>query len=234
MAVNNETGVLTDVAAMAEVAHRHGALLFCDAVQGFGLEPLDVGALGVDLLALSGHKVFGPKGAGALYVADGVELRPLLFGGEQERGLRPGTHATPAIVGLGAAAERAAAEHGQRREAVRLARDAFEAAAAALPGVRVNGAGAPRGVKHSNLRVDGVDGEIVAAGARRSRRGGERRQRLLGGERGAEPRAAGHGVERGAGEGQRALQLRAHRERGRRARRGRPLRAGGGTVQDVG
>jgi cysteine desulfurase len=161
MAVNNETGVLTDVAAMAEVAHRHGALLFCDAVQGFGLEPLDVGALGVDLLALSGHKVFGPKGAGALYVAEGVELRPLLLGGEQERGLRPGTHATPAIVGLGAAAERAAAERGQRREAVRLARDAFEAAAAALPGVRVNGGGAPRGVKHSNLRVDGVDGESL-------------------------------------------------------------------------
>ncbi len=161
MAVNNETGVLTDVGAAAEVAHRHGALLLCDAVQGFGLEALDVATLGVDLLAVSGHKIFGPKGAGALYVADGVEVRPLLFGGEQERGLRPGTHATPAIVGLGAAAERAAAQRSPRREAVRRARDAFEAAATSVPGVRVNGGGAPRGVKHSNLRVDGVDGETL-------------------------------------------------------------------------
>jgi len=161
MAVNNETGVLTDVGAAAEVTHRHGALLFCDAVQGFGLEALDAGALGVDLLAVSGHKIFGPKGAGALYVADGVEVRPLLFGGEQERGLRPGTHATPAIVGLGAAAERAAKQRGPRSEAARRARDAFEAAATSVPGVRVNGGGAPRGVKHSNLRVDGVDGETL-------------------------------------------------------------------------
>ncbi len=161
MAVNNETGVRTDVAAVAEAAHRHGALLLCDAVQAFGLEPIDVRALGVDLLAVSGHKVFGPKGAGALYVRDGVALEPLLRGGEQERGLRPGTHATPAIVGLGAAAELADRERAVRREAVARARDAFEAAATAVPGVRVNGGGAPRSVKHSNLRVEGVDGETL-------------------------------------------------------------------------
>lgn len=161
MAVNNETGVRTDVPAVAEVAHRHGALLFCDAVQAFGLEPLDVEALGVDLLAVSGHKVFGPKGAGALYLREGVALDPLLFGGEQERGLRPGTHATPAIVGLGAAAERAGRDRAVRRQAVAKARDAFEAVATALPGVHVNGGGSPRSVKHSNLRVDGVDGETL-------------------------------------------------------------------------
>ncbi|MEJ2292299.1 MAG: cysteine desulfurase family protein [Deinococcales bacterium] len=161
MAVNNETGVRTDIAAAAEVAHRYGALLFCDAVQAFGLEPLDVGALGVDLLAVSAHKIFGPKGAGALYVADGVELPPLLLGGEQERGLRPGTHATPAIVGLGAAAERAATARSARHEAARHARDAFEAVALSVPGVRANGSGAARSVKHSNLRVDGVDGETL-------------------------------------------------------------------------
>ncbi len=161
MAVNNETGVLTDVGGAAEVAHRHGALLFCDAVQAFGLEALDVRTLGVDLLAVSAHKIFGPKGAGALYVGEGVELRPLLQGGEQERGLRPGTHATPAIVGLGAAAIRAAAERADRHEAVRRARDAFETAATRVPGVAVNGGLAPRSVKHSNLRVDGVDGESL-------------------------------------------------------------------------
>ncbi len=161
MAVNNETGVRTDVAAAAEVAHRHGALLFCDAVQAFGLEPLDVRALGVDLLAVSAHKIFGPKGVGALFVADGVEIAPLLRGGDQERGLRPGTHAAPAIVGLGAAAERAAAELSARRQATRRARDAFEAAARSVPGVQVNGDGAERSVKHSNLRVEGVDGETL-------------------------------------------------------------------------
>lgn len=161
MAVNNETGVLTDVGRAAEVAHRHGALLFCDAVQAFGLEALDVRQLGVDLLAISAHKIFGPKGAGALYVAEGVEVRPLLYGGEQERGLRPGTHATPAIVGLGEAAARAASERAVRYEAVRSARDAFEIAATRVPGVAVNGGGAPRSVKHSNLRVDGVDGESL-------------------------------------------------------------------------
>lgn len=161
MAVNNETGAITDVAAVARAAHRRGALLFCDAVQAFGLEPVDVQALGVDLLAVSGHKIHGPKGVGALYAGDGVDLAPLLYGGEQERGRRPGTHATPAIVGLGAAAELAAAERPERRRAVELARDAFEEAALAVPGVRVNAGGAPRGVKHSNLRVDGVDGETL-------------------------------------------------------------------------
>ncbi len=161
MAVNNETGVLTDVAAAAEIAHRHGALLFCDAVQAVGLEPVDVEAWGVDLLAVSAHKIHGPKGAGALYVADGVALEPLLYGGEQERGLRPGTHATPAIVGLGEAAERAVRERAQRYAAVARARDAFEAHALRLPGVRVNGGGARRSVKHSNLQVSGVDGETL-------------------------------------------------------------------------
>jgi len=161
MAVNNETGVLTDVAAVAEAAHEHGALLFCDAVQAFGSEPVDVAAWGVDLLALSAHKVHGPKGVGALYVRNGVRLGPILFGGEQERGLRPGTHGVPAIVGMGVAAEMARAERTARRERVRAARDAFEAVALAVPGVRLNAAGAPRGVKHSNLRVDGADGETL-------------------------------------------------------------------------
>ncbi len=161
MAVNNETGVLTDIPAVAEAAHEHGALLFSDAVQAFGSEPLDVSDWGVDLLAVSGHKIHGPKGAGALFLADGVELQPIVYGGEQERGLRPGTHAVPAIVGLGAAAELAAHRLAERRERTRAARDAFEAAALSVDGVRRNAAEAPRGVKHSNLRVDGVDGETL-------------------------------------------------------------------------
>lgn len=161
MAVNNETGVTTDIATAAAIAHRHGAWLFCDAVQAFGIEPIDVVAWGVDLLAVSAHKVHGPKGAGALYLADHVDVAPLLTGGHQERGLRPGTHATPAIVGLGAAAEAATVALPERREAVRRARDAFEAQALTIGGVRVNGGDAPRSVKHSNLQVADVDGETL-------------------------------------------------------------------------
>lgn len=161
MAVNNETGVLTDIAAVAEAAHERGALLFCDAVQAFGTEPVDVDAWGVDLLSVSAHKVYGPKGVGALYVRRGVSLAPIVHGGEQERGLRPGTHAVPAIVGMGAASELVRRLRADRRERVRAARDAFEARALALAGVGVNGGAAPRGVKHSNLRVEGADGETL-------------------------------------------------------------------------
>ncbi len=161
MAVNNETGALTDVAEVADVAHRRGALVFCDAVQALGVEAVDVRNWGVDLLAVSGHKVHGPKGVGALCVAEGVALGPLLLGGAQERGLRPGTHPVPAIVGMGAAAELAARELPVRRRRIRDARDGFEARALSVPGVERNGAGGPRSVKHSNLRVAGVDGETL-------------------------------------------------------------------------
>ena len=161
MLVNNETGVRSDVPALARVAHAAGALFACDAVQAFGFEPIDVGALGADLVALSAHKVRGPKGVGALIVREGLELPPLLYGGEQEGGRRPGTHDTPAIVGFGVAAERAARDAGPRAAAVAAARDAFEAAATEVPGVSVNGGEAPRGPKHSNLRVEGVDGEAL-------------------------------------------------------------------------
>lgn len=160
MAVNNETGVRTDIAAMSDLAHRAGALMFCDAVQAFGFEPLEVDALGVDLLAVSGHKVGGPKGVGALFVRSGLELAPLLHGGEQEGGLRAGTHNTAAIAGFGAAAE-AAADWRERARRVGALRDRLEAHLRALPGVEVNGAGAPRGPKHCNARFHGVDGELL-------------------------------------------------------------------------
>lgn len=160
MLVNNETGVRTDVAAIGEIAHAAGALLFCDAVQGFGFEPLDVGALGADLLALSAHKVYGPKGAGALYARAGLELPPLLLGGSQERGLRAGTHNVPAIVGFGRAAE-LALERLPEASLLGALRDGLEVRLKRVPGVRVNGEGAPRGPKHLNLWVSGVDGESL-------------------------------------------------------------------------
>ncbi len=161
MQVNNETGVLTDVAAMARVAHAAGALLVVDAVQAMGLEEVTLGALQADAVVLSGHKIYGPKGIGALVLAPGIRPAPLLHGGQQEGGLRPGTHDTAAIVGMGEAVARAERERSARRRATAAARDAFERVATSLEGVEVNGAEAARSVKHSNVRIHGVDGEAL-------------------------------------------------------------------------
>ena len=161
MLVNNETGVLTDAAAVAELAHAHGALYLCDAVQGLGVEPVSLAATGADLLTLSAHKVNGPKGVGALVLREGLELPPLLAGGEQERGHRPGTHNLAAIAGFGVAAELAVAAQPAERERLARLQARFEAEASRLPGVSVNGAGAPRSVKHSNLRIEGAAGETL-------------------------------------------------------------------------
>lgn len=103
MLANNETGAIQPVWELAETCRKRGALLHADAAQAVGKIPVDVGRLGVDLLTIAGHKLNAPKGVGALYVRRGVELPPLLFGGGQERGLRPGTENTALCVGLGAA-----------------------------------------------------------------------------------------------------------------------------------
>jgi cysteine desulfurase len=104
MLANNVVGTLQPVAELAGIAHQHGALFHTDAVQALGAVPVDVRELSVDLLALSGHKLYGPKGVGGLFVRRGVRLRPVIHGGGQERGLRSGTENVPGIVGLGEAA----------------------------------------------------------------------------------------------------------------------------------
>ena len=118
MAANNETGVLQDVAAVAEVCRRQGIAYHCDAAQACGHVPLDIKGWGVDLTAISAHKFYGPKGIGALVVGEGTDLAPQLHGGGQERGLRSGSLSTPLIVGLAAALPLAL--HDQEARAKRL------------------------------------------------------------------------------------------------------------------
>jgi len=161
MYVNNETGVITDVAAIAEVAHEAGALFFCDAVQAAGLEDVALAASGADVLTLSAHKINGPKGVGALIKGAGIELQPQVRGGSQERGLRPGTHAVSAIVGFGAALELAERRRVANRAHIASLQAELESACLAIDGVTLNGADARRGVKHSNFSVAGVDGESL-------------------------------------------------------------------------
>ena len=141
MAVNNETGVVQDLATLARITRAAGALFHSDAAQGFGKLALDVGALGIDLLSVSGHKIYGPKGVGALYVRrrPRVRLAPLFSGGGQERGLRCGTLPTPLIVGLGEAARIAAAEMAEETARIAALRDRLLAQlTAALPGLVLN------------------------------------------------------------------------------------------------
>lgn len=161
MLVNNETGVLLDAPSVASAAGAVGAPFFCDAVQGLGLEDVSLGALGADAVSLSAHKVGGPKGVGALVLGPGVEPEPMLAGGTQERGLRPGTHAVAAIVGMGAAVELAGSEREELHQRMATLQAVLEAGLLRTPGVSLNGANAPRSVKHVNVSVSDVDGESL-------------------------------------------------------------------------
>jgi cysteine desulfurase len=169
MAVNNEIGVAQDLAAIGEVVKRHGALFHTDAAQAAGRLPLDVAEIRADLLSLSGHKVYGPKGIGALYVRrrPRVRLAPLFSGGGQERGLRSGTLAAPLIVGLGEACRIAAIEGMLDSGRIAGQRDRFlSALLAEVPGVEVNGDRARRVSGNLSLAFPGgVTAQAIMAAA---------------------------------------------------------------------
>lgn len=164
MHANNELGTLQPVAEVAVEAARRGIAVHTDAAQGVGKVALDVRALGVDLLSIAGHKLYAPKGIGALWVRPGTPLSPLLHGGGQERGLRPGTEPVPAIVGLGAACALVAEELPEGAPRLRALRDRFEAGLVARVGdVQVNGVGAPRLPTTSHVSFLGRDGALLLA-----------------------------------------------------------------------
>lgn len=160
MRVNNETGARNDLSAVRAACASRGALVLVDAVQAFAFERVDLGACGADLLVVSSHKVEGPKGCGALVVADGVTLEPQQRGGGQERGLRGGTVNVPAVVGFGRAAQRAQ-DWPARTARVSALRDRFEAGISAIADLHVHGAGGQRGPKHSHVHVAGTDAETL-------------------------------------------------------------------------
>jgi cysteine desulfurase len=164
MAANHEIGVLQPLAEIGRLCRERGILLHTDAAQAAPWIPLDVAALGVDLTSLSAHKLYGPKGIGALYVRRGVRLVPLFAGGGQERGLRPGTLPTPLCVGFGTACALAQAELGPEAARVRVLRDRlYDGLRQALPGIRLNGAASPRLPNNLNLCVPGIDAEDLLA-----------------------------------------------------------------------
>jgi cysteine desulfurase len=158
MLANNETGVLQPVAEAARLARDRGALVHCDAVQAAGKVPVDVKALGADLLTLSAHKLYGPKGIGCLVVRRGTPMVPLVRGGGQERNRRAGTENVAGIVAFGAAAR--IARDGLEQEAARVGalRDRLEARLLALPGAETNGRD-PRLPNTANVSFAGAEAE---------------------------------------------------------------------------
>lgn len=157
MVANNEIGTLQPVRELAAIARSRGITIHTDAVQAPAYLPLDVRELGVDLLSISAHKFYGPKGVGALYVREGTPLRAQIVGGAQESALRAGTENVAGIVGMARALELAVEERALNAPRLEALRDRFEAGIlAALPDVRVNGGGAARLPHISNLSFSGV------------------------------------------------------------------------------
>jgi cysteine desulfurase len=162
MAANNEYGGVYPVAALSDEIRRRGALFHVDAVQAAGRIPVDAAAWGVDLLSISAHKMYGPKGAGALYVRRGVALSAHTPGGGQEKRVRAGTENTLAIAGLAAAARLAARRVSAEAAGIAALRDRFERGVLdAVPGARVIGAGSPRLPNTSAILFEGAPGEAV-------------------------------------------------------------------------
>lgn len=162
MYANNEIGTIQPIKAIGEITRKHGVLFHCDAVQAAGSIHIDVKDLGVDLLTISGHKFYGPKGIGALYVRKGVRLESLIHGGHQEKGKRAGTENVPGIVGMAKALEIAVANMDEYTKKISRLRDmAMEKIMARIPHVRLNGPVENRLPGNLNLSFEFIEGESL-------------------------------------------------------------------------
>lgn len=162
MHANNETGTIQDICQIAQIAHANDSVLHSDGVQSFGKLPIDVKKLGVDLFSFSAHKIHGPKGIGGIYIRSGLAMRPILFGGHQERSRRPGTENVAAIVGFGHAACIARRRLQNDRSRIAALRDRLETGLRErVNGVRINGKGGPRLPNISNVSFELADGEAL-------------------------------------------------------------------------
>jgi cysteine desulfurase len=162
MHANNELGTIQPIAEIAGIAREAGVAMHVDGVQTLGKIPVDVEALGVDLYSMSGHKLYAPKGVGALYVRKGTKLAPILFGGHHERDRRPGTENVPGIAALGAAAELATRNLSEDSERLSALRDRLENSVLdRIQGTGINGSRGARTPNTSNIYFDGVDGEAL-------------------------------------------------------------------------
>jgi cysteine desulfurase len=162
MWANNETGVIFPIAQIAELCADRGVPLHVDAVQAAGKLPIDLEVVPIDYLSISAHKLFGPKGVGALIASPQIVV-PFLLGGNQETGRRAGTENVPAIVGFGEAAHLASLELQQRADTVAVLRDRLEQVLfQSIKGCYINGMGQPRIPNTTNVGIDGIDGETLA------------------------------------------------------------------------
>ncbi len=162
MHANNELGTVQPLEEIGRIAAEADVYFHTDAVQSAGKIPIDVNAMNIDLLSLSGHKFYAPKGVGALYIRGGTRLRQLLYGGHHQRGFRPGTENVAGIVGLGKAAQIAMTSLPEEAQRVAALRDTLEEnLLRRVPDSRVNGAGASRTPNTSNITFAGIEGEAL-------------------------------------------------------------------------
>lgn len=162
MLANNELGTLQPIEEIGRIAAEADVWFHTDAVQAAGKVAIDVRQLRLDLLSLSAHKFYGPKGVGALFVRGGTRLEPILYGGHHERDRRPGTENVPGIVGMGCAAELARKRLAEDAARLTVLRDRFEQAVLErIPHTRVNGRGAPRVPGTTNITFDYIEGESL-------------------------------------------------------------------------
>lgn len=165
MHANNEIGVIHDIAALTALAKAQKCVVHCDAAQSLGKVPLDIKALGVDLASFSGHKIYGPKGVGVLYIRGGAKrqsVAPLIYGGGHEQGLRSGTLNVPGIVGMGKACELLKQEFSVNiSQITRLTASLFQGLRQEIPGIELNGHDLQRLPGNLNLFIPGVDSSAL-------------------------------------------------------------------------